>query len=282
MSVTSAPAAVAAGHPGAVKVARLGWLAKGVVYLLAGLLAIFVFARSRGWADTPSATDTEASPTGAVKTVADAPGGTVLLVILAIGMFMYALWRIFTVILPGNMDAEGWLTRAGYAASAAMYIVLGWTAIGLTRQPSSSKNGNNQVSDIAVRLMRNTAGRWIIGILGLVLIAAGVYRVIKVVKGDGDDEIDLSGMSTERRTITCRLQQVGDVGRGVAIALIGFFLVRAAATYDANEATGLDGALRRLAATSSGALVVGIIGVGLAAYGVYCLTTFNRRLLKAP
>ena len=44
-------------------------------------------------------------------------------------------------------------------------------------------------------------------------------------------------------------------------ALVGFFLLRAAVTYDANEATGLDGALRRLAVESWGLVIVLIVVV---------------------
>jgi hypothetical protein len=92
----------------------------------------------------------------------------------------------------------------------------------------------------------------------------------------------MSGMSAERARWTRRLGAIGEVGRGVAIGLIGFFLLRAAITYDPAQATGLDGALRRLALQTWGVLLVAVVGVGFVAYGVYCLGTFSRRRLQAP
>ena len=64
--------------------------------------------------------------------------------------------------------------------------------------------------------------------------------------------------------------------------MIGFFLVRAAVQFDPKEATGLDGALRRLAEQTWGVLVVAVIALGFVAYGVFCLATFTRRRLQAP
>jgi hypothetical protein len=94
--------------------------------------------------------------------------------------------------------------------------------------------------------------------------------------------MDVAGMSAPRLRWTKRLGAVGEIGRGIAIGLIGFFLIRAAVTYDSAQATGLDGALRRIADHSWGVLIVAVVGIGFVAYGVFCLTTFTRRRLQAP
>jgi hypothetical protein len=98
-------ARVVADHPMVVKFGRVGWLAKGIVYLLAGGLALLIVTRSFGWSDA-STGGTEASPTGAMKEVAQSGGGPLVLVALAIGLFVYAAWRVITAILPGSTDAE--------------------------------------------------------------------------------------------------------------------------------------------------------------------------------
>jgi hypothetical protein len=80
-----------AEHPGVVKLGRAGWAAKGVAYLIAGVLAAAVFA-SFGWSSTTSGQ--EASPNGAIKTLAGSPSGAVLLWLLAASMLLYAAWRV--------------------------------------------------------------------------------------------------------------------------------------------------------------------------------------------
>jgi Domain of Unknown Function (DUF1206) len=272
-----------AEHPGVVKFGRAGWFAKGVVYLIAGFLALSVAAKASGWADeTSSAGDQEASPVGAIKTIAGSSGGTLLLWLLAIGMLLYAAWRVVSALLPGSTDAEGWAHRIGNIASAVMYTTFAISAIALARHAPENPDGNRRVTDISETIMTNGLGRVIIGIVGVVVIAVGLYRISKGVKLDMEDELDMSSTSPAWRQWIERLGAVGEVGRGVGFSLVGFFLVRAAITYDADTATGLDGALRRLATESWGVVVVVVVGIGFAAYGTFCLATFTHRRLQAP
>lgn len=273
---------LAAEHPGAVKIGRAGWFAKGVVYVIAGVLAIEVAARASGWSNSPTTGSQEASPTGAVKTVAGSGGGTLLLWLLAIGMFIYALWRIVTAALPGGKDAEAMAHRIGYVCSAIIYSTFAVSAIALARRAPTSPDGNKKVTDISASIMSHSAGRVLLGAVGVIIIAVGLYRISKGVKLDVNDELDLSGMSPARVTWTKRLGAIGEIGRGIGIGLVGFFLLRSAITYNAGDATGLDGALRRLAVSGWGQVVVLIVGVGFVAYGVFCLATFTHRRLQAP
>jgi len=271
-----------AEHPGVVKVGRAGWFAKGVVYVIAGYLALMVAAKAGGWAKSPTTGDQEASPLGAVKTVAGSGGGAVLLWLLAIGMLLYAAWRVVSALLPGGKDAKAWAHRIGYVASAVMYATFALSAIALARHTPTNANGNQKVTDISASFMTHSFGRLVIGAVGIIIIAVGLYRVSKGLKMDVDDELDMSGVSPTRRRWSERLGAIGEVGRGIGFALVGFFLLRSAMTYDPNQATGLDGALRRLAVNSWGVFVVVIVGIGFAAYGIFCLATFTHRRLQAP
>ena len=268
-------------HPGVVKVGRIGWFAKGVVYAIAGYLALSVAADASGWSDT-AAGDQEASPTGAIKTVAGSAGGTLLLWLLAFGMLLYAAWRVVSALLPGGTDAGAMAHRIGYVVSAIIYSTFALSAIALARDSPAVQDGNRKVTDISSSIMSNTVGRLVIGVVGVMVVAVGLYRMSKGFKVDVADELDLGGMSASRVRWTKRLGAVGEVGRGIGIGLVGFFLVRSAVRYDPNQATGLDGALRRLATESWGVIVVAIVGIGFAAYGIFCLATFTHRRLQAP
>ncbi len=263
-----------------VQLGRLGWFAKGIVYVLAGILAGSVAARAHGWA-TPVPND-EASPTGAIKEVATFSGGRVLLFALAFGLLLYAIWRAFTALGEGSAEPVALVKRVGYGVSAILYLTFSVTAVSLARNPKANPNGNTKVTDLTSNVMAHTAGRWLIGAIGLITIGAGLYRFVKGVTGDVEDELQLSGISNSRRKWIHQLGVIGEVGRGAAIGLIGFFLVRASMDTQPKEATGLDGALRRLAVQDSGSAFVAVVGVGFVAYGIFCLLTFTRRQLQAP
>lgn len=283
LSVPNPTARLVAEHPGLVKLGRAGWAAKGVVYLIAGVLAGAVFLASFGW--SPTTSSQEASPNGAIKTIASSPGGAVLLWVLGAAMLLYAAWRVTSAVFPGGHGAESKAKRAGYLVSAVIYTTFAITAISLARSghaDASAANGNAKVTNLTARIMGHGSGRLLVGVVGVVVIGAGLYRLVKGVTQDVDDELDLSGMSPQRLAWTRRLGAIGEIGRGAAIAVIGVFLLRAAITFDPNEATGLDGALRRLAAEWWGLVIVAVIAVGFVAYGVFCLATFTRRRLQAP
>jgi len=163
-----------------------------------------------------------------------------------------------------------------------IYTTFAISAIALARHSQTDPNGNKKVTDISASMMTHSFGRLLIGLVGVIVIAVGLYRLSKGVKIDVADELDLSGMSPARVTWTKRLGAIGEIGRGIGIALVGFFLLRSAMTYNANEATGLDGALRRLATSGLGVFVVIVVGIGFAAYGIFCLATFTHRRLQAP
>jgi hypothetical protein len=271
---------VVTNHPGVVKFGRAGWFAKGVVYVVAGLLALLIAGKASGWSTT--AATKEASPTGALKTIAQVSGGALLMWALALGMLLYAAWRVVTAFLPGGHDAKASIMRIGYLVSAVIYITFAMTAISLARSGRANPNGNTKVTSMSDRLMAHSGGRIAIGVVGAITIAAGLYRLMKGLRGDVTDELDLTSLSPQRRKLTERLGEIGEIGRGIGIGLIGFFLLRAAMTYDAAQATGLDGALRRAATETWGRLVVVVVGVGFVGYGLFCLVTFTHRELQAP
>ena len=78
-------------------VARVGLIAYGVMHFLIGYLAIRLAWGLRG---------ADADQTGALQTVADGPGGTVLLWAIGLGMLALALWQAGEVLLwwPGLLD----------------------------------------------------------------------------------------------------------------------------------------------------------------------------------
>jgi Domain of Unknown Function (DUF1206) len=273
---------LASDHPGIVKFGRAGWFAKGVIYVVAGVLALLIAAKASAWSSAVTTPDEEASPTGALKTIAQISGGALLMWALAGGMLVYAAWRVVSALLPGGTDAKAWAVRIGYLISAVIYTTFALTAISLARSARANADGNAKVTSMSASVMEHAGGRFVIGVVGAITIAAGLYRLGKGVRGDVTDELDLSALSPQRRRWTERLGVVGEIGRALGIGLIGFFLLRAAVTYDAAQATGLDGALRRLAIETWGLVIVVAIGVGFAAYGLFCLATFTHRELQAP
>ena len=146
---------VATRHPGLVTVGRVGWVAKGVVYALVGALAIPIALQDGPQARSSEEQQEQASQLGAVSKIADTTLGVPLLYAIAIGLLLYAAWRLVTIALPAENSAKAWATRVGYSVSAVIYAALGWTAISFARRGSSSSR-NDAVTPLTTK-KRETA-----------------------------------------------------------------------------------------------------------------------------
>ena len=268
-------------HPKLVAFARVGWLAKGLVYGLTGVLALLIGVHAARGSSTSG--DAEASQTGAIARIAENSFGSALLIVVAAGLVVYSAWRIVSVILPGDNDVKGWLTRAGYLVSAITYLALAWTAITFVRQPGKSDDSeDSKVEEFTRDLMDRSFGRVAVFIIGaLLIVIAGVF-VWKAVSASFTRQLLPGTVGPVSHRALVILGRIGWVGRSGMMALIGFFLAGAAIRFDPNDAQGLDGSLRNAASTGAGTLLVIAVGAGLLVYGVFCaLSAPKRRLVGA-
>ncbi len=114
------------------------------------------------------------------------------------------------------------------------------------------------------------AGRWLVALVGLVVIGVGVYLVHKGVSKRFLEEVDLGSASPQTTRLVTRLGQAGFPAKGVALGVVGGLLVYAAVTFDPARAGGLDGALRTILGAPFGQVLLTLVAVGIAAFGAYC------------
>lgn len=254
---------------------RVGWLAKGIVYVLFGVSAVAIARQS--------APSDEASPQGALGQVMDAPAGRLVLAVVAVGLLLYAFWRAVSVILVDGDDLHAWGDRLGYSLSAVVYVSLGLTAA------TSAWNGiepakSSRIESMSQALLENGVGRWALGLAGVATIGVGAYFVVRkgVMRGFVDN---LAGVTEDGGAHDGIDHQiwiggiVGWIGRGVVTALVGYFVVQAAVKFDSTEARGFDRALREATTTTTGAALVWVSAIGLISYGVFCVISHRRRTL---
>jgi Domain of Unknown Function (DUF1206) len=273
---------VAHRHPSLVTAARFGWVAKGVVYALVGVLAVPIAIQGLQ-SDRARDKGTQASQLGAVTEIGQNSFGTIALWIIAIGLALYVLWRLVSIMLPADNSAKAWVTRAGYLISAVTYALLAWTAVSFALNARSANGKNTEdakVERFTRDLMDMTAGRWLVGAIGVAVIGAGIYFLIKGVRASFRDELDPAGVGPVPHETIVTLGRVGWIGRGIVMGLVGWFLIRAAVEFRPSEAKGFDGSLREVTETAIGPFIVAVAAVGLIVYGLFCVISAPRQRLK--
>ena len=238
--------------------ARLGYASKALIYAVVGYLALAA-AFNRGG----RVTDTS----GALRFVLTKPFGKFLLIVLAVGLCGYALWRILDAIRDpdrNGTDFKGLVTRIGNAVRAMIYGGLGIEAFRLFRGLGGSSGREAQLW--TARFFDFPLGEWLIGLVGLIVAVYGVSEVISSFKGGYSDTLDLSPISPRYRRTAENISRVGIGARGVIITVLGIFLVRAALTRDPSEAHGTRESMLEVANAVPGDWALIFMGVGFLCY----------------
>ena len=252
----------AARNPWVERLARFGYAARGVVYALIGLLAIQAAFGGRG------AIEQQATPEGALQRIAEQ--SRLLLVLVAIGLAGYALWRFVQAILdPENKgsDAKGLVKRGAMLASGIVYAGLALLAARMVSGTGQASGGGSQGT--AAGLMDKPFGRWLVVLAGIAVIGSALYHIYEAYTKRFRRRLKLEEMDANEERLATRTGQVGLAARGIAFLVSGWFLVQAGLQYDPNEARGLGGALASLASQPYGPWLLGIVALGLVAYGAY-------------
>lgn len=236
--------------------ARLGYGARGVVY---GIVGFFALAASYGSAQPTSAR-------GALRTLLHQPLGEVLLALVGVGLIGYSLWRLVQAVrdVDGHgTSARGLAIRAGLLVSGVSYGMLAWFAFNLLLIPGGSGG-----RDLTATLMAQPFGRWLVGLVGAAIIGAGIAQAIKAWRRRYRRYLQVA--PAQWRWVD-PVSRYGLLARGAVFVMIGGFFILAAIQSQAREAAGLAEALSRLQAQPHGAVLLGIVAAGLAAFAVYSL-----------
>jgi hypothetical protein len=246
--------------------ARAGFVARGVIYAVIGLLAVKLALGDGGKATNQS---------GALKTIAQQPFGKGLLILVAIGLAGYSLWRLFRAFLGhGPEDSDSGLDRLSALASGIAYAVVFVLALEILLGSGASSGSPKKPT---AGVLGWPAGTWLVGLAGVILCGVALYQGYRGLSKDFLKDSKTEQMSDGVRMWITGIGMFGHLARMVVFGLIGIFLIRAAVDYSASKAVGLDGALAKLANHSYGSYLLGIVATGLIAFALYSLSDARYR-----
>ncbi|SDE10179.1 DUF1206 domain-containing protein [Auraticoccus monumenti] len=241
---------------------RLGLGAYGVVHLLVAWLALQLALGGGG--------SEEASNSGALRQLAEQPLGGVLLGAVALGLLTLTLWQVIEAAF-GHLHRTGASRvrkRLSSLGRAVVYAVLGVSAV---RVALGGGGGGESEETLTGRLLGHPAGFLLVLLVAAAVAAVGVSQAVKGVRRKFRE--DLSGSTGRAGEL---LGVVGHVAKGIAFVVVGSLFAAAALTHDAERAGGLDSALQAVRAQPFGVVLLTVMALGLAAYGLYCFVWARR------
>jgi hypothetical protein len=248
--------------------ARGGFVAYGVIHLLFAWIALQL-----AFGDSSA----EGSQSGAFQTLAQQPLGKTLVVITVVGMIGLALWQAFEAAIgeSGEQDKQALAERFLSGCRTILYLYFAYLGIKVLRGSGSTTGDSSQQG--ASTLMDSSGGRFLVGLIGVIVLGVGIGLVVYGVKKGFLKHLNTQQMSPSVRKTTTRLGQAGYSAKGVAYGIAGALVVTAAVQYDPEKARGLDAAVKTLASKSYGPWALGLIALGVAAFGIYCFFQVRYR-----
>ncbi|MFB2556730.1 DUF1206 domain-containing protein [Herbiconiux liangxiaofengii] len=255
---TTSTARDASKNPVFRGLARSGFAINGLLHILIGGIAISVaLAGGEGG---------EADQSGALRQVSGSPGGAFVLWVAVVGLFALGVWQLVQLPLIDKGDTKKtWGRRFVEGAKGVVYLAIGATVLTFALGGSSSSSDSSQT--LSAQLLATPGGVFLLVALGLVVLGIGVGFVAIGVRRGFTKQITVPAGSAGRAVVA--LGVVGYVAKGIALGVVGVLFVVAAATFDPEKASGLDGALKRLADLPYGVAILVAVGVGFIAYGIF-------------
>jgi len=258
--------------------ARVGYAAKGVLYATIGVLAAQVALGEGG-----RTTDSQ----GAMREVLDAPFGRALLLVIALGLVGYAVWRVVEAIADPERrgtDAKGLALRGSFAARGLLHLGIAFSAFRMAMRNGAEDAGGNagggRQEALAARTLDAPGGETVLALVGAGVVAYGLYQLYRAYAAKLSKQLDLGQLLPEAGRWAIGLSRVGIAARGVVFCLIGGFLVQAAMRDDASQAGGVGQSLDTLA--RMGTWPLALVSFGLVAYGAYELLNARYRRITVP
>uniref|UniRef100_UPI00403FD1EF DUF1206 domain-containing protein n=1 Tax=Streptomyces sp. SJL17-4 TaxID=2967224 RepID=UPI00403FD1EF len=243
--------------------ARAGFVARGVLYLLVGALAVRIGL---------TGTSEQADRGGALAEVVSTPFGAVLLWALGVGLAGMALWRLSEALFgAAGPKGDRLGRRALSGARFAFYAVGSFLVLSFAAGDRGSGAGttDRQSHDLSGRLLSLPGGPWWVGAVATAILGAGLWIAGRAVLRKYRKHLTWERMSAPQRRFMDVTGVPGGVARGLVFAAVGFFGLKASTESDPGEAKGIDDAIRSFAQTPAGPWLLVAVAVGLVLFGVF-------------
>lgn len=252
----------AATNPWFERLERFGFIVRGLIYIIVGVLALQL-ALGAGGATT--------SPTSAIALIGRQPAGKLLLALVIAGLVGYSLWGFVRAILDPlgrGSKPKGLLDRAGFLFSGLSYGLLIIPAV-LTLLNKPSAGAASSTGGVPASLMNGPMGKVLVVVFGLAWIGMGAGQLVTAYVAHFTRDLKTSTMSAQEFKTATWMGRLGFAARGIVFALIGVIILQTAFAVGVKQAQGFDGALAALAHAPYGEILLGAVAIGLILFGAY-------------
>jgi hypothetical protein len=257
-------------HHSLIVLARGGYAARGVLYLVIGIFALLAAQ------DSTKPKDSHKS----LEALLSQPFGYFLVGLVVAGLLAFAAWRV----LQATRDVDhhgkklkGLVIRTGLFAGGLVNGALAFFALGLLMSGmGSSDHSGGRTKDWLAHLLSWEHSNVLVYLIALIPFGVGIAHIIKGWKASFEKyfEADEDVMRYVRP-----VSRFGLIARGVVFIEIALLLAFSGSAYQAMDPPGMKEALDALQNLPAGWLALMVMAFGLIAFSVYSFSeAFWRKI----
>jgi hypothetical protein len=219
----------------------------------------------------------QANANGALRAVAGTPLGALALVAAVAGFVAFALARFAGAIGDRSVSISRRLTTAG---QGVFYLVM---AVVTTRflLGDRSSGSQKQQDSMTARLLATSAGRWVLVVIGILVVAVSAWQAYLAVRGGFTSSLRTSELGPRSRRVARYLGGLAIAARAACMAPLGVLLVLAGVHDRPRQAKDFDELLLALTQIPFGRPLVLVVAGGLALFAAYSLVEARYREAQA-
>ena len=267
--------AAAASAPNIERLARVGFASKALLYIVVGVLAVQASLGTGG-----QMTGTK----GALREIVDHPFGKILLLIMAVGLLGYAVWRAIEGIADPEgkgSDAKGLALRGSFVVRGIAHAFLAMQAFRIAMSHGGGGRDGAAAKQASSQAMHLPFGNWLVILGGVGVACFGLYQVYRAAESKLDKQLDFGRLRSEAGEWAVVISRFGIAARGVVFVMIGILLVTAGRHHNASLAGGIGEAFAALQRAPYGRIVLLVVALGMVAYGAYVAIQARYRHITA-
>jgi succinate dehydrogenase hydrophobic anchor subunit len=256
--------------------ARLGYGARGFVYLSAGLLILLAALGLVG--DTVGVK-------GSLDWLAMRPLGRVWVLLVGLGLAAFVMWRVLQSVFDADHEGtsrHGLSTRMSQAFSGFSYAALSFAAFGLlihAPEGDPAVQGVIRSREQAATVLSLPFGKWLLTGVGLAIFGIGVANIVKAWREDFTEYLACSAKTCRR---VAPLARIGHVARGLAYLPLAVLVVLAGLGSSASDVTSLGAALEAVERQPAGPWILVAVALGFIAFGAFSFIEARFRRIRPP